>query len=1083
MSDSMSVANTFVFAIFGQSSAPFNLHETLFSLIDFTMTSAEHSNWLAVGEIMRLVQVPTSSYVDHIVKKFHENLCNDFDKNSKCTSKHCKKMTPACDLCGSCQKWWLKELKNVHIKGSNPSGEKNCDGKKWYENHWEVAKYYMSALGNDRSNVTDAESTELPALLNVLEWMKDDVFPGKTRIKVDDVRKLRSDVRNTWAHAPEQELSDHQKDDYFKIAIDFLEEMKKLYPIESTEIDQSIESLKSLKKNGISDLVKSELQILALKSNILNGIKIEIHSLDEAEIHKQENQLKSLEHAMNECLQRTAELTENTDKQVAALVSEMKTLTAIPNDLREIRETLSKITAAIANLQNASEGTKEEPTPLSCLQDKMETFTARESEIQTIMSSLQTKETAVVSLHGGPGFGKSALAVEVSHRLYNNQDKVVIFSDMSSASTINEIILRLCLDIGLNPEEDWKSSLILWLRSIGYGVIFVMDGIDEILNRRDDWHKFILLLRKSSNQQCQFITTSRTEYEINGISTVNVPVQELDDNSSLALLKAVMVERCPGLHVGEEYSGKLAKLCGNIPLALCIAASRVQDFKDPQKLLEHLEREPLETLQDSKSNQFVYKAINMSYEKLTDEQQRSLVRLAVFKGNFSEDAVQAVIEKDDLATNNVLKELATRSLLKKISEGRYSIHDLIRHFLNKMNDIEIETATNRMVEYYLNLCHTSAVKSYTKDGFKKEREILKREAHNIENTLIKCSSTDSKILDVLANSEIYKSSYRFFYHVVKTFISETVLETFLKACADLAQERKEWKNKLNFDCILVDHEGRKSLWKSDAYSQKMIEAEQEFREHEKDLKGDVSLQAYFFFQYGRYFLNQSKKYNANSSLIECLVQLDNLHSSAIYLLKSWTLRKSLTESPFGKTDVILTFIQLGNLRKSMINLPVYKDDREKCNKQAEKFYKEAIELVENNLNEHELTAACYKALGDMLLGRKDNDNAMQYYKKAKQMREQLNLVTSRPYVLLLNNIGRCLMYMKNFSEGKKILKEAQKLAEDGEQPECEEKVRQSLDMLEEREAYEWAREEAFKPEQSNFRALKQNTDRLNITNS
>ena len=952
------------------------------------MISGQHSNWLAVGEMMRLVQGPTSSYVDHIVKKFHEYLRNDYDNNSKCTSKHC---TPACDLCGSCQKWWLKELKNVHIKGWNPSGEKNCDGKKWYENHWEVAKYYMAALGNDRSNVTDAESTELPALLNVLEWMKDDVFPGKTRINVDDVRKLRSDVRNTWAHAPKQELSDHQKDDYFKIAIDFLEEMKKLYPIESTEIDESIESLKSLKKNGISDLVKSEFQILLLQSNILQGIKIEIHSLDDAEIKKQENQLQNLERAMNECLQRTAAVQESTNNQFAALVKEIKQLT---NDRREIQETLAKITADIANLKNVSEGTKEEPIPLSCLQEKMPTFTARESEIQTIMSSLQTKETAVVSLHGGPGFGKSALAVEVSHRLYN-QDKVVIYSDMSTACTIDDMMEQLCRDIGIIPEEDRKSSLIQWLRNIGY-VIIVMDGIDDILTPRNDWNTFIRLLRKNSRQQCQFITTSRIEYEITDISTVNVPVQELDDNSSLALLKAVLAERCRDVHVDEEYLRKLAELCGNIPLALCIAASRVIDFTDRKRLLEHLEHEPLETLQDSKSNQFVYKAINMSYQKLTDEQQRSLVRLAVFKGNFSEEAVQAVIEKDDLATNNVLKELVTRSLLTKFSEGRYSIHHLIRHFLNQMNEIEIETATKRMVEYYLNLCHTSAIKSYTKDGFKKEREIFKREAHNIENTLIICSSTDSKILDVLANSEIYKSSYRFVHNVVQTFISETVLETFLTACTDLAQARKEWKNKLNFDCILVDHEGRKSLWKSDAYLQKMIEAEKEFREHEKDLKEDVSLQAYFFYQYGRYFLNQSKKYNANSSLTECLVQLDNLHSSAIYLLKSSTLRKSLTESPFGKTDVILTFIQLGNLRKSMINLPVYKDDREKCNKQAEKCYKEAIELAENNLNEHELTAACYKALGDMLLGRKDNDNAMQYYKKAKQMREQLNLVTSRP---------------------------------------------------------------------------------------
>ncbi len=814
-----------------------------------------------------------------------------------------------------------------------------------------------------------------------------------------------------------------------------------MFPSKSTEIEQSIQSLKNLKTNGISDLVKSELQILLLQSNILKGIKIEVHSLSEEEIKERESQLKKLECAMNECLQRTVALQENTDKQFAALASEMKPLIAIPDDLREIRETLSKID--IASLQNVSKGAKE-PKLTSCLQEKLPMFTAREDEIQTIISSLQNEKTRVVSLHGGPGFGKSALAVEVSQRLCDDHNMVVIFSDMSTASTINEMILRLCLDVDIDLEDDPKLSLIRWLKNNDDGVIIVMDGIDELLAQRSDWYDFIRLLLRSSNQHCQIITTSRTEYEIPGISTANVPVREMDENSCLALLKALLEKCSPDLD--EEFLRKLAQLCGNIPLAMCIAASRVQDFKDHQKLLEHLEKKPLETLQDTKSNQFVNKAINMSYEKLPDEQKRSLVRLAVFKGNFGEEAVQAVIEKDDLETNNILKELVTRSLLTKFSEGRYSIHNLIRYFLKQVNDNEIEAANTLMVEYYLKLCHTSTIKSYSKDGFKNEREILKREAHNIENVLTICG-TDSGISDVLANSEIYKSSCRFFYNTVKTIVSETVLENFLQACADLAQTRKEWKNKINFDCMLVDHEGHKSLWKSDAYFKKMTETEKEFREHENDLTEDVELQAYLFYQLGRCFLNQSKLCKVTGD-----IQLGYLHSSDSYLSKSLQLRKDLTESPLAKTDVVLSLIQLGNLRKKKASLLGYQqagNEREKCNEQAEKYYREAIELAENNLGEHELTSACYKVLGDLLLLRKHNERAMENYQAARQMREHLNLVTSKDYALLLNNTGRCLIYMDNYPEAGRILEKALKLVKDG-PPDCKEKVIQSLQFLEQR---------------------------------
>ena len=374
---------------------------------------------------------------------------------------------------------------------------------------------------------------------------------------------------------------------------------------------------------------------------------------------------------------------------------------------------------------------------------------------------------------------------------------------------------------------------------------------------------------------------------------------------------------------------------------------------------------------------------------------------------------------------------------------------MIRHFLIKqVDDKEKETANNQMVEYYLKLCHTSTIKSYSKNGFKKEREILQREAHNIENVLTICSS-DSGISDILANSEIYKSSCRFFYNIVKTFISETVLENFLRACADLAQERKEWKNKTNFDCMLVDHEGRKSSWKSDAYFQKMTATEKEFQEHEKELTEDVALQAYFFYQLGRYFLNKSKLYKVNSNT-KLLEHLDELHSAALYLSKSLKLRQGLPDSPLAKTDVILSLIQLGNLRKNMARLSKDINERKQCNKKAEKYYEEAITIAANNLGEHELTSVCYKVLGDLLLLMKYNERAKKCYENAKQMREQLNLVTSKEYVLLLHNLGRCLMFMKYYHKAHEILEEAQKLVEDDGPPDCKEKIDQCLRELEQR---------------------------------
>ena len=75
----------------------------------------------------------------------------------------------------------------------------------------------------------------------------------------------------------------------------------------------------------------------------------------------------------------------------------------------------------------------------------------------------------------------------------------------------------------------------------------------------------------------------------------------------------------------------------------------------------------------------------MSYEKCSSEEKETLCRLAVFEGNFSEDAVKVVTEKEDLDTKRVLKKLVRRSLIKQPTKHRYSIHLLIQHFLKYIN--------------------------------------------------------------------------------------------------------------------------------------------------------------------------------------------------------------------------------------------------------------------------------------------------------------------------------------------------------------------------------------------------------------
>ena len=65
-----------------------------------------------------------------------------------------------------------------------------------------------------------------------------------------------------------------------------------------------------------------------------------------------------------------------------------------------------------------------------------------------------------------------------------------------------------------------------------------------------------------------------------------------------------------------------------------------------------------------------------SWRLLTTEEQAVLLRLSVFQGGFQREAAEAVAE----ATLTVLSSLVTKSLIRRGSDGRYDLHELIRQF-------------------------------------------------------------------------------------------------------------------------------------------------------------------------------------------------------------------------------------------------------------------------------------------------------------------------------------------------------------------------------------------------------------------
>ena len=706
----------------------------------------------------------------------------------------------------------------------------------------------------------------------------------------------------------------------------------------------------------------------------------------------------------------------------------------ILSELKDVKKEMSELREKFENVI-PSQLKPEQWELTSYLPDKLPMFTGREDEIQNVIAFLNDEKRAVVSLHGGPGFGKTAIAIQVCHKLDEYLRIPVVFSQLATVTTVDEMVIILCRDVGANYEDDPSSSLIIWLRNIKSKVIFVMGDIDNLLENKTSFYEFLHLLRKNSNQHCQIVTTSRTSFKIPDLQTDKVEVDVMDEKACMELLR----KQCP--EEDDKFLRRLAELCGNIPLAMCIAGSRVDDFEDPDELFQYLEKQPMKTLECLESDQCVNRAIDMSFKKCPDEEQETLIRLSVFEGNFSKKAAKAVIEKDMLETTDILKKLVSLSLIKEPTKHRYSIHLLIKHFLKEKqksenSNEETKTKAERarkeamraevlMVEYYLELGHQLTIKSYSKDGYKDNREALGREVSNIQNVLKICcqqeNPTSSDISECLAHSKIYTTSARLFSVFVRTITSASIVDEFLQRCANLAKEKKQHAIKINFDCLLVAEERYNTIGKSDEdFISKMEEIKKEFETHYEDLKEDKSLYAHYCYQNGRYLWRKSRSNKGKGALDLQIEARDQLK-------KSLELRKTLPETPQGKADSIFSLLQLGKICRSIGLTERYlkKPNASKTSfGQAKEYYREAIRLSESDLGGHELTSSCYKHSGDLFLTTEEFKLAEKEYTTAKNMRENLGLDASEKYAFILKNLGGCLIESERADEAIEVLEKA-----------------------------------------------------------
>ncbi len=246
------------------------------------------------------------------------------------------------------------------------------------------------------------------------------------------------------------------------------------------------------------------------------------------------------------------------------------------NSVTMEREAIARYSKQI-NSMTSNSREQEKTTALASL-PRRPYFVGREEELKTILSSLQpNSRTFIIGIEGVGGIGKSALAIEVSHRCIENDlfEAVIWISAQESiltlhgiepvipeAKTLSDILITIGTSLGnptignLSMQDQIRRAYNLLARQT---TLLVLDNFESL--SKEEQREIIDFLRKSP-MTLKVVITSRER--VSEGQVIRLPGLSFEESSALLEWDAQQ----KNIHLTQDQSRYLVDFTGGLPLAL-----------------------------------------------------------------------------------------------------------------------------------------------------------------------------------------------------------------------------------------------------------------------------------------------------------------------------------------------------------------------------------------------------------------------------------------------------------------------------------------------------------------------------------
>ena len=350
-------------------------------------------------------------------------------------------------------------------------------------------------------------------------------------------------------------------------------------------------------------------------------------------------------------------------------------------------------------------------------------FTGRQSEVEEIIGHVTSESTRLVSIWGSPGFGKTSVAIAVGHALQTQGLPMywVSLRGLQSKAGLTSKILSLLTQPTIQGKQPSDQRLSLddkicqLFSEISKQSAFILDNADDLLEsgRPKVKEEVMQLLEEilRQNPRVTFIVTTRESLEFMDVHFQghrSLRIRKLGEASAQTLIYELLP------HASVADCREIAQLCGQVPFAMKLVCSLIsEDSASPRHFLDNFMTSSSEGIiklldnEDYPTSHRLKFVFDSSFQRLSEQEQESLISLSILPENFSTEVAAAVLgKKTAFEAKRMLQNLRRKSLIDSSTKpGTFTMHKLLQSFLREKGNTDMKetilNAKDRLNAFYV----------------------------------------------------------------------------------------------------------------------------------------------------------------------------------------------------------------------------------------------------------------------------------------------------------------------------------------------------------------------------------------------